>query len=312
MDDGWEQTMGEWQPHKTRLPNGLEPLIAEMKKNNMIPGAWLSPMGIDSLSERFKKHPEWVILDETDSPIKAQWGFPAFDFVSGFYDLFMDDCKKLVDQGIRFFKWDAINTFDSTLPELHHGTFAYSKQEIRDRYAYLLPFYVTRAMKELHEYNPEVTVEIDLTEKERCMIGLMHLQEGKFFWLNNGGSGYNDYSTYRTKSMRTVFNQYAEIIPSELFTQTVYPQNVYPFFAQRYNVNATLVAGHWSWGNLNMMKPEQRIRVGSLVEKSKIILPYIINLPLEVNGSIGSTPEIYTHVNSESAAGQVIAFSGSA
>jgi hypothetical protein len=140
----------------------------------------------------------------------------------------------------------------------------------------------------------------------------MPLQEGKFFWMNNGGSGYNDYSTYRTKSMRTVFNQYAGIIPTELFTQAVYPQNVYPFFAQRYNVNTTLVAGHGFWGNLNMMKPEQRIRAGNMVEKSKRILPYIIDLPIEVSGNIGSSPEIYTHVNNNSAAGQVIAFSGSA
>lgn len=311
LDDGWEQTMGDWQPHKTRLPNGLAPLIAEMKKNNIIPGAWLSPMGIDSLAERYIMHPEWVIRDETGTPIKAQWGFPAFDFVSGFYDLFVNDCKKLVDQGIRFFKWDAINTFDSTLPDLNHGSSTFSKQEIRDRYAFLLPFYVTRAMKELREYNPDVVVEIDLTEKERCIIGLMPLQEGKFFWMNNGASGYNDYSAYRTKSMRTVINRYAGIIPTELFTQAVYPQNQYPFFSQRYNVNTTLVGGHGFWGNLNMMKPEQRLRAGSFVEKSKKVLPYIINQPLEVKGTIGSSPEIYVHVNHEISAGQVIAFSGS-
>jgi len=312
LDDGWEQTMGDWQPHKTRLPNGLAPLIVEMKKNNIIPGAWLSPMGIDSLAERFIQHPEWVIRDETGTPIKAQWGFPAFDFVSGFSDLFIGDCKRLIDQGIRFFKWDAINTFDSTLPDLNHGSSMFSKQEIRDRYAFLLPFYVTRAMKQLREYNPDVVVEIDLTEKERCIIGLMPLQEGKFFWMNNGAAGYNDYSTYRTKSMRTVINQYAGIIPCELFTQAVYPQNEYPFFAQHYNVNTTLVGGHGFWGNLKMMKPEQRLIAGSLVDKSKKILPYIINQPIEVKGTIGTSPEIYIHVNHEMSAGQVIAFSGSA
>ncbi len=312
LDDGWEQTMGEWQAHKTRLPNGLQPLIVEMRKNKMIPGVWLSPMGIDSLSDRYKEHPEWVIRNKNGKPIKAQWNFPAFDFVSGFGNLFVADCKKLVDQGIRFFKWDAINTFDSTLPNLNHGTSSYSKQEIRDRYAYLLPFYITRAMKELREYNPDVVVEIDLTEKERCIIGLMPLQEGKFFWMNNGASGYNDYSHYRTKSMRTVINRYAGILPTELFTQAVYPQNEYPFFAQRYNVNTTLAGGRGFWGNLKMMKPEQRIRVGNLVTKSKLVLPYIQNLPLEVSGSIGASPEIYTHINREKGAGQVIAFSSTA
>lgn len=310
LDDGWEQTMGVWQPHKTRLPNGLASLIHEMNKHRIIPGAWLSPMGIDSLAERYIQHPEWVIKDEGGKPIKAQWGFPAFDFVSGFYDLFVQDCKSLVDQGIRFFKWDAINTFDSMLPGLDHGGPDHSAREIRDRYAYLLPFYVTRAMKELREYHPEVTVEIDLTEKERCIIGLMPLQEGKFFWMNNGGSAYNDYSTHRTKSMRTVINRYAGLIPTELFTQAVYPHNMAPFYAQRYNVNTSLVAGRGFWGNLELMNPEQRRRVGESVEKCKRVLPYIAHLPLQVTGGIGSSPELYIHVNQEKGAGQVIAFSG--
>jgi hypothetical protein len=312
LDDGWEETMGVWRPHSKRLPNGLAPLVNEMKSRNIIPGIWLSPMGVDSLAERFKNHPEWVLKDVNGKPIRAQWGFPAFDFVSGFYDLFVADCKKLVDDGIRFFKWDAINTFNSTLPDLHHGSSLYTKEEIRDRYGYLLPFYVTRAMKELREYNPEVVVEIDLTEKERCVIGLMPLQEGKLFWMNNGASAYNDYSTLRTKSMRTVINEYAGIIPTELFTQAVYPHHVRPFDAQRYHVNTTLVAGRGFWGNLQSMSQPQRLRAGEMLAKSKRVLPYITALPIEVKGKIGSSPEIYTHVNRGKAAGQVIAFSGSA
>lgn len=312
LDDGWEETMGVWRPHSKRLPNGLAPLVNEMKNRNIIPGIWLSPMGIDSLSERFKNHPEWVLKDVNGKPIRAQWGFPAFDFVSGFYHLFVADCKKLIDEGIRFFKWDAINTFNSTLPDLYHGSSAYSKEEIRDRYGYMLPFYVTLAMKELREYNPEVVVEIDLTEKERCIIGLMPLQEGKLFLMNNGASAYNDYSTLRTKSMRTVINEYAGIIPAELFTQAVYPHHVRPFDAQRYHVNTTLVAGRGFWGNLQSMSQPQRLRAGEMLAKSKKVLPYISALPMEVKGKIGSSPEIYSHVNKEKGAGQIIAFSGSA
>ncbi|MBC7890093.1 MAG: hypothetical protein H7Z13_19630, partial [Ferruginibacter sp.] len=171
---------------------------------------------------------------------------------------------------------------------------------------------VTAAMRALREYNPDVVVEIDVTEKERCMVGLIILQEGKFFWMNNGASGYNDYSTYRTKSMRMVINKYASIIPTELFTQAVYPHNPYPFFAQRYNVNTTLIGGHGFWGNLQLMNGEQRQRVGAMVAKSKKVLPYIANLQGEVEGVIGAAPEVYVQMNKEKAAGQVIAFSGTA
>ena len=312
LDDGWEEMMGVWRPHPVRLPNGLAPLVAEMKKHDVIPGIWLSPMGIDSTALRYKEHPDWVLRDYLGKPIRAQWGHPAFDFVSDFYDFFVVDCKRLIDDGIRFFKWDAINTFNSTLPDLHHGSSKYSREEIRDRYGYMLPFYVTRAMKELREYNQDVVIEIDLTEKERCIIGLMPLQEGKLFWMNNGASAYNDYSTIRTKSMRTVINEYAGIIPTELFTQAVYPHQVRPYDAQRYNVNTTLVGGRGFWGNLKMMTSAQRKTAGDLVAKNKVILPYIAGLPLQVEGKTGSSPEIYKHLNEASCAGQVIAFSGSA
>jgi hypothetical protein len=312
LDDGWEETMGNWKPHQKRLPNGLKPLIEEMKKNNITPGIWLSPMGVDSNLAIYKNNRHWVIRDVNNNPIKAQWGYPAFDFVSDFYSVFVNDCKALIDSGILFFKWDAINTFNSTLPNLHHGNTNYSREEIRDRYAYLLPFYVTRAMRELREYNPEVIVEIDITEPERSIIGLMPLQEGKLFWMNNGASGYNDFSHYRAKSMRTIINRYAKLIPNELITYANYPHNLYPFFAQRYTVNSSLIGGYGFWGDLSKLNLEQRLRVKNSVELTQKVLPLIMAQPVQLIGNVGSSPEIYAQINAEKASGQVIAFSGSA
>lgn len=311
MDDGWEVAQGVWTAN-SRLKSGITPLVAEIKKRGMIPGIWMSPMGIDPSAERFKAHPEWLILDKNGDHVKGQWNLPVFDMVGGFYDVFLTDCKKLVDQGIRFFKWDAINSFPSTLAGLAHGDERHAMQERKDRYDFLLPFYVTRAMRELREYNPDVVVEIDLTEPQRCMIGLMPLQEGKLFWMNNGGSGYNDYSTYRTKSMRTVANKYDGILPSETLTFAVYPHNGSPFFAQRYNVNTAIVAGRGFWGNLQQMNVQQRKAVMSLVSKSKRVLPHITMMQNTVLGTIGASPEIYSRVNRDNGYGQVIGFSGSA
>ena len=310
LDDGWEQAQGDWTPHKERLPDGLAPIKKELDKHGMKMGLWFSPMGIDKSTERFKAHSEWVILDSEGNPIGAQWDHPAFDFVSGFYDLFIEDCKKLIDAGARFFKWDAINTFYSVLPNLDHGSDRYAKEELRARYEYLLPIYVTRAMEELTDYEPELVIEMDLTEARRVMNGLAPLSQGKVFWMNNGASGYNDYSVYRAKSMRSIPNEYAGIMPLELFTYANYPHN--QRYSRRYNVNTSLLTGHGFWGALEELQAEERQAIGKEVAKCKSILPYIGEVIPEVIGRVGGSPEIYTIVNKTAGAGQIIAFSGQA
>ncbi|WP_231390064.1 alpha-galactosidase [Sphingobacterium pedocola] len=311
LDDGWEVTQGVWTPNE-RLVQGIAPLIEEIKQKGMIPGIWMSPMGIDATAERFKAHPEWVILDKQGNPVKGQWNHPVFDVVSDFYDVFVDDCKWLIDQGARFFKWDAVNSFPSSLPGLHHGDDLHSPQERKDRYDYLVPFYMTKAMRELREYHPDVVVEIDLTEPQRCLVGLMPLQEGKFFWMNNGASAYGDYSTHRAKSMRGIINRFSGILPLQVFTFAVYPHNAAPFYAQRYNVNTALVAGRGFWGNLKQLNEGQRSSVYALVSKQKRVLPHISHLPIQVMGKVGASPELYSSIDREKSFGQVVGFSGSA
>ena len=206
-------------------------------------------------------------------------------------------------------KWDAINTFYSSLPGLHHGSEAHSPEERRARYEYLLPIYVVKAMEILTAYEPELVIEIDLTEARRVMMGLAPLSQGKLFFMNNGASWYNDYSTYRTMSMRTVANAYAGLIPLELFTYASYPHNMAG--AMEYNVANSLLAGHGFWGDLSLMTPEERAYVGRQVEKSRQVLPLISESPPLVHGKVGDSPEIYRVINEEESAGQLIAFSRS-
>lgn len=204
-----------------------------------------------------------------------------------------------------------MNTFNSSLAGLNHGDNSHTKKERIERYNYLFPFYVTRIMKELRKYNNDVVIEVDLTEPERCMIGLMPLQEGIFFFINNGASAYGDYSTYRTKSMRTVINDYGHFFPKELFTYAVYPHDVAPYHAQHYNINNTLIAGHGFWGDLSQLTPKERIGIGKTLAKAKRVRPYIHGIMTDYNVNVGASPEIYTQVDSVHAFGQIIGFSGS-
>jgi hypothetical protein len=207
---------------------------------------------------------------------------------------------------VLFFKWDAINTFYSSLPNLDHGSDAYSEEERRARYEYLLPIYVTRAMEILTDYQPELIIEIDLTEARRVMIGLAPLSQGKLFFMNNGASWYNDYTEFRTNSMRTIPNEYNGIIPLELFTYANYTHNLAGKLD--YNVNTSLIAGHGFWGDLSLTTQKERKIVGEKVAKSKLVLPYLTDVKTDIIGRVGYSPEIYTQVNHDAGAGQIIAF----
>ena len=306
IDDGWHETFGQWVCNPTRIPSGLRALTAYMDSLGIRPGIWLSLPGAGPATERTLAHPEWIVRDASGQPILAQWKNPVYDIVGPYYECLLADLKALCDEGFRFFKWDAMNTFSSTLPGLGHGDASYSPRERADRYNYLLPFYVTSLMRELREYCPGVVVEIDLTEPERCLVGLQVLQEGKYYFINNGASKYNDYSRYRTRSVRSVINRYAAFMPQELFTYAVYPHD--EAGAQLYNVTTALTAGHGIWGDLSLMTPGQRAVVKGLFGKASLVLPHLRGSRVEVSGPIDATPEIYVQRRFETGWALVTAF----
>jgi len=71
LDDGWfgnkyprtndAAGLGDWQPNRTRLPNGLVPLAAEAGKRGLKFGIWLEPEMVNPKSELFERHPDWII-----------------------------------------------------------------------------------------------------------------------------------------------------------------------------------------------------------------------------------------------------------
>ncbi len=71
LDDGWFGNkfprvndgagLGDWQPNRRRLPNGLAPLAAAAVKHGLRFGIWIEPEMVNPKSELFEQHPDWVI-----------------------------------------------------------------------------------------------------------------------------------------------------------------------------------------------------------------------------------------------------------
>lgn len=71
MDDGWfggkyqrnndTSTLGDWVVDKKKLPNGLKALTDAAKERGIKFGIWIEPEAVNTKSELFEKHPEWVL-----------------------------------------------------------------------------------------------------------------------------------------------------------------------------------------------------------------------------------------------------------
>lgn len=121
MDDGWfgnkykrnkdNAALGDWTVDQEKLPEGLTPLIEETKKNNIKFGIWIEPECVNSTSELFEKHPDWIICPEGRTP----------DYGRGGTQLMLD----LSNPDVQNFVFGVVDNLKSNHPEL-----AYIKWDI--------------------------------------------------------------------------------------------------------------------------------------------------------------------------------------
>ncbi len=71
LDDGWfgneyprtsdHAGLGDWEPNRQRLPEGLAPLAKAAVKDGLRFGIWIEPEMVNPQSDLFHQHPDWVI-----------------------------------------------------------------------------------------------------------------------------------------------------------------------------------------------------------------------------------------------------------
>ena len=60
-DLNWQENIGDWEPHITRFPRGLKPLIEKVNALGMDFGIWLEPEMTHPKSHLFQQHPDWIL-----------------------------------------------------------------------------------------------------------------------------------------------------------------------------------------------------------------------------------------------------------
>ena len=130
MDDGWFGTkyprvtdncaLGDWVVDTKKLPNGIEGLLNDARKNQVKFGIWIEPEMTNTTSMLYEKHPDWVIKAPKRDAVLGRGGTQLVldlsnpkvqDFVFGVVDNLL---TKYPD--IAYIKWDA------NMPIMNHGS----------------------------------------------------------------------------------------------------------------------------------------------------------------------------------------------
>lgn len=60
IDDGYQQSVGDWLDINDKFPRGMKFIAEEIKKCGYSSGLWLAPFICEKKSKIYKEHPEWV------------------------------------------------------------------------------------------------------------------------------------------------------------------------------------------------------------------------------------------------------------
>lgn len=125
LDDGWfgerdsiENGLGDWYVNEKKFPNGLDELICEVKKLDMMFGIWVEPEMVNPKAQLYKDHPDWIYHFDTRESDTSRGQYVlnmAKKEVQDFVYEMLDDL--LSGHDIDYIKWDANRPISQTCPQ---------------------------------------------------------------------------------------------------------------------------------------------------------------------------------------------------
>ena len=76
IDDGWQAMIGDWNPNRTKYPNGEEDvrrLVSDIRAAGLKPRLWYSPLSVAPGSDFLHDHADMLLLDKEGAVQKISW-----------------------------------------------------------------------------------------------------------------------------------------------------------------------------------------------------------------------------------------------
>ena len=190
MDDGWfgdkyprktdNSSLGDWVVDKNKLPDGIEGLLRDARKNGVKFGIWIEPEMSNTVSELYEKHPDWIIKAPKRDAVLGRGGTQVIldlanpkvqDFVFEVADNLLTKYPE-----IDYIKWDA------NMPILNHGS-QYLKAEDQSHLYIEYHRGFEKVCQRLRDKYPDVTIQACASGGGRANWGILPYFDE--FWVSD-------------------------------------------------------------------------------------------------------------------------------
>jgi alpha-galactosidase len=210
IDDGWQDSYGDWGIDMKKFPNGLKPVFDYVKSLGMKPGLWVSIGSATPDSKVYKAHPDWFVIDKNGKPTSLhapddKEKFTAC-FGTGWYDYIKGILLKLsVDYGLEYFKLDfAVVTSAYTYDHTQSGCYSTNHPGHKDHNESLYTNYerLWQLFDELHAAKPELFIDCTFeTMGGTQLIDYALLKHAESDWLSNFEGAAGEKTDIRIRNM---------------------------------------------------------------------------------------------------------------
>ena len=210
IDDGWQDSYGDWGIDMKKFPNGLKPVFDYIKSLGMKPGLWVSIGSASPDSKVYKSHPDWFVIDKNGKPTSLHAPHDTEKFTACFgtswYDYIKSILLKLsVDYGLEYFKLDfALVTSAYTYDHTQSGCYSANHPGHKDHNESLYTNYerLWQLFDELHTAKPELFIDCTFeTMGGTQLIDYALLKHAEGDWLSNFEGAVGEKTDIRIRNM---------------------------------------------------------------------------------------------------------------
>jgi alpha-galactosidase len=190
MDDGWfgekyprktdNSSLGDWVVDRNKLPDGIEGLLRDAKKNGVKFGIWIEPEMSNTVSELYEKHPDWIIKAPKRDAVLGRGGTQVVldlsnpkvqDFVFSIVDNLLTKYPE-----IDYIKWDA------NMSVMNHGS-QYLKAEDQSHLYIEYHRGFEKVCQRIRDKYPDVTIQACASGGGRANWGVLPWFDE--FWVSD-------------------------------------------------------------------------------------------------------------------------------